>query len=283
MKHSIGFHVPATGGYAAMVERAAAAGANTFQYFTRNPRGGAVRAHDEADMQAANQKMREFGMKRIVAHAPYTLNPCAAEEKTLKFAYMAFQDDLSRIAGMPNVMYNLHPGCHVGQGIERGLEKLAEFLNECIPDGFENWVLLETMAGKGSELGGDFAQLKWVIDRVKPGAKVGVCLDTCHVFDAGYDVRDISAVLDEFDRVIGLDLLKAVHINDSQNLLGSRKDRHACLGEGEIGWQSFVDIVTEPRIAHLPMILETPTELEDRAEEIRILREACAKEVEACA
>ena len=282
MKYNIGFHVPAAGGYAAMVDRAAAAGANTFQYFTRNPRGGAVRAHDEADMQAANRKMREYGMGNIVAHAPYTLNPCAADENTLKFAYMAFKDDLARIQGMPNAMYNLHPGCHVGQGIERGLEKLAAFLNDCIPDGFQNWVLLETMAGKGSELGGTFDQLKWVIDHVKPGVNVGVCLDTCHVFDAGYDIRNIGAVLDEFDRVIGLDLLKAVHINDSQNSIGSRKDRHACLGEGEIGWQPFVDVVTEPRLSHLPMILETPTEFEDRAEEIRILRAAC-EDNSACA
>ena len=239
----IGCHIPAAGGYTAMVERALSIGADTFQYFTRNPRGGAVRAYDEADMRQALQKMRAGNIEVVVAHAPYTLNPCAIHARAQEFAQYAFRDDLQKLQAFPQAMYNLHPGCHVG---------------------------------KGSELCGDFAQLRYVMDRVGSSVRIGVCLDTCHVFDAGYDVRDFGAVLDAFEREIGLARLKAIHINDSMNPLGSRKDRHARLGEGQIGWDAFVAIAREERVAGLPLILETPTPFEERAEEIAHLRAAVA-------
>ena len=272
----IGCHIPAAGGYTAMVERALSIGADTFQYFTRNPRGGAVRAYDEADMRQALQKMRAGNIEVVVAHAPYTLNPCAIHARAQEFAQYAFRDDLQKLQAFPQAMYNLHPGCHVGQGIEAGLDRLVEFLRENVPEGCETTILLETMAGKGSELCGDFAQLRYVMDRVGSSVRIGVCLDTCHVFDAGYDVRDFGAVLDAFEREIGLDRLKAIHINDSMNPLGSRKDRHARLGEGQIGWDAFVAIAREERVAGLPLILETPTPFEERAEEIAHLRAAVA-------
>ena len=274
MDVKIGCHIPAAGGYTAMVERALSIGANTFQYFTRNPRGGAVRAYDEVDMQEALQKMRAENIEVVVAHAPYTLNPCAVNARAREFAQYAFRDDLQKLEAFPLAMYNLHPGCHVGQGVEAGLDRLVEFLRENVPEGCKTTILLETMAGKGSELCGDFSHLHYVIDRVESSVRIGVCLDTCHVFDAGYDVRDFGAVLDAFEREIGLSKLKAIHINDSMNPLGSRKDRHARLGEGQIGWDAFVSIVQEPRVATLPLILETPTPLEGRAGEIAHLREA---------
>ena len=274
MGAKIGCHIPAAGGYAAMVERARSIGADTFQYFTRNPRGGAVRAYDGADVQMALQGMRESNMTAIVAHAPYTLNPCAVNPRARSFAQQAFCDDLQRLQEFPMALYNLHPGCHVGQGIAEGLDRLVEFLRDNVPEDCQTVILLETMAGKGSELGGDFSQLRYVIDRVPAHVRLGVCLDTCHVFDAGYDVRDFGAVLDAFDREIGLARLKVIHINDSMNPLGSRKDRHAKLGEGEIGWAAFVAIAREERVAGLPLILETPTPFEERAEEIARLRAA---------
>ena len=273
----IGCHIPAAGGYTAMVERALSIGADTFQYFTRNPRGGAVRAYDEADMRQALQKMRAGNIELVVAHAPYTLNPCAIHARAQEFAQYAFRDDLQKLQAFPQAMYNLHPGCHVGQGIEAGLDRLVEFLRENVPEGCETTILLETMAGKGSELCGDFAQLRYVMDRLESAVRIGACLDTCHVFDAGYDVRDFGAVLDAFERETGLARLKAIHINDSMNPPGSRKDRHACIGEGTLGTETILHFLTHPALKGLPFLLETPTDDVGHGEEIALLRSLAEK------
>mgnify|MGYP002564595369 CR=1 FL=1 len=271
----IGCHIPAAGGYTAMVERALSIGADTFQYFTRNPRGGAVRAYDEADMRQALQKMRAGNIEVVVAHAPYTLNPCAIHARAQEFAQYAFRDDLQKLQAFPQAMYNLHPGCHVGQGIEAGLDRLVEFLRENVPEGCETTILLETMAGKGSEVGGRFEELRAIIDRVELTEHIGVCLDTCHIWDAGYDIAgDLDGVLSEFDRVIGLERLHAVHLNNSLNPCGSHKDRHAKLLDGCIPPEALVRVTRHPALAELPFILETPNDDAGYAQEIAWLRAA---------
>ena len=270
----LGCHLSSSKGFAAMGRTALSIGANTFQFFTRNPRGGAAKEIVPADAAALVQMQDAGEIGRIVAHAPYTLNPCAKEEKTLEFARSTMQDDLRRMEYVPGNYYNFHPGSHVGQGIDEGIRKIAETLDFAMFDGQTTTVLLETMAGKGTEMGGKFQELRQIIDRVSRPEKLGVCLDTCHVNDAGYDIAgSLDAVLEEFDREIGLSRLRALHLNDSKNPLGAHKDRHERLGEGYLGLEAFYRIIEHPVLRGLPMILETPNELPGYEEEIALLRE----------
>ena len=269
----IGCHLSSSKGFAAMGKTALSIGANTFQFFTRNPRGGAAKDIDPQDAQALVLMQGSGEIGKIVAHAPYTLNPCAKEEKTLEFARNTMQDDLRRMEFVPGNFYNFHPGSHVGQGTEEGIRKIAETLDLAMFEGQTTIVLLETMAGKGTEVGGRFEELRAIIDRTAMQEKLGVCLDTCHVSDAGYDIAgNLEAVLEEFDRVIGLSRLYALHLNDSKNPLASHKDRHERLGEGYLGMEAFYRIVEHPALRGLPMILETPNELPGYAAEIACLR-----------
>ena len=258
-----------------MAKRAEALGANTFAFFTRNPRGGSAKPIEEADIAAFHAECARAGIDRLVAHAPYTLNPCAAKPQVAEFAHMAFADDLRRMEHTPGQFYNFHPGSHVGQGIDAGIEKIAALLNVVLFPGMTTTVLLETMAGKGSEVGGRFEQLRAIIDRVQLQEHVGVCLDTCHVWDAGYDIAgDLDGVLAEFDRVIGLERLHAVHLNNSLNPCGSHKDRHAKLRDGCIPPEALVRVTQHPALAGLPFILETPNDDAGYAQEIAWLRAA---------
>ena len=270
----LGCHLSISGGYLHMGEEALSIGANTFQYFSRNPRGGNVRAFDASDAQALVDFMRERDFGPALTHAPYTLNPCAAAESTLEFARRALKEDLKRLDFFPDGLYNLHPGCRVGQEPDAALDKVARSLDGAMFDGMKATVLLETMAGKGSEVGGRFEELRGIIDRAAHGDQIGVCLDACHVFDAGYDiVNDLDGVLTEFDRVIGLKRLRAVHLNDSRNALGSHKDRHEKIGQGSIGEEAFARIVRHPALKNLPFFLETPNDLDGYRDEIRRMRE----------
>ena len=269
----LGCHLSSSGGYAAMGQTALSLGANTFQFFTRNPRGGKAKELDVADAAALSQMQRDGRIGTIVAHAPYTVNPCSADERTREFAREIMADDLSRMEHIPGNCYNFHPGSHVGQGVETGIGLITDCLDTVMFDGMKTAVLLETMAGKGSEVGGRFEELAEILSRVKYPESMGVCLDTCHVSDGGYDiVGNLSSVLDEFDRIIGLDRLKALHLNDSKNPLGAHKDRHEKIGEGYLGVELFRAVVNEPRLKGLPMILETPNELDGYAAEIALLR-----------
>ena len=270
----LGCHLSSAKGFAAMGRTALSIGANTFQFFTRNPRGGAAKAIDPEDAQALVCMQESGALGRIVAHAPYTINPCAKEEKTLEFARQTMQDDLRRMEHLPGNFYNFHPGSHVGQGSEEGVRKIAETLDFAMFEGQRTTVLLETMAGKGTEVGGTFSELRQILDRTAMGSAVGVCLDTCHVSDAGYDIAgNLDAVLETFDREIGLDRLRALHLNDSKNPVGAHKDRHEKLGEGFLGLEAFYKIIEHPALKGLPMILETPNELPGYAAEIALLRE----------
>ena len=270
----IGCHLSSSKGFAAMGKTALSIGANTFQFFTRNPRGGAAKEIVPADAAALVQMQAAGEIGRIVAHAPYTLNPCAKEEKTFEFARNTMQDDLRRMEFVPGNFYNFHPGSHVGQGTEEGIRKIAETLDLAMFEGQTTIVLLETMAGKGTEVGGRFCELRQIIDRVSRPEKLGVCLDTCHVNDAGYDIAgSLDAVLEEFDREIGLSRLRALHLNDSKNPIASHKDRHERLGEGYLGLEAFYRIIEHPALRGLPMILETPNELPGYEAEIALLRE----------
>ena len=269
----IGCHLSSSKGFLAMGRQALELGADTFQFFTRNPRGSRAKALDAADVQALAGLLAEHRCAPVIAHAPYTLNLCGAEAHNRAFARETMADDLRRMEFLPGQYYNFHPGSHVGQGAEAGAAHIAAALNEILRPEQTTTVLLETMAGKGSEVGGRFEELREILDRVALGEKLGVCLDTCHVSDAGYDlVHDLDGVLTEFDRVIGLDRLKAVHLNDSKNPPGSRKDRHACIGEGCIGTEALARVVRHPALRHLPFCLETPNELPGYAREIALLR-----------
>lgn len=271
---NIGCHLSSSKGFLAMGKTAISIGASTFQFFTRNPRGGSAKAIDAQDVAAFLEFARENGIAPVLAHAAYTLNPCSAEAKTRNFALESMADDLQRMEHLPGNLYNFHPGSHVGQGTEAGIAMIAAQLDEVMWPEMRTTILLETMAGKGSEVGGSFRELREIIDRVKMPERLGVCLDTCHVHDAGYDiVNDLDGVLRDFDEVIGLDRLKAVHLNDSLNPRGARKDRHACIGEGHIGLGAFERIVNHPRLRDLPFYLETPNELPGYAKEIALLRE----------
>lgn len=270
----IGCHLSTANGYAAMASDAVSIGATTFAFFTRNPRGGNARELDDADLAAFLDTLRERGIGPLVAHAPYTYNLCSAKPETVEFARRAMREDLARMERLPGHLYNFHPGSHVKQGADEGIRLICEGLNEVLVPGQSTTVLLETMAGKGTEVGRSFEELARIIDGVAHDELLGVCLDTCHVADAGYDiVGDLDGVLDEFDRVIGLDRLRALHLNDSKNPLGSHKDRHERIGAGTLGLETFRAVVTSPRLAGLPMVLETPQPgLDGWAEEIALLR-----------
>ena len=270
----IGNHTSSSKGYAAMGRQIVKNGGNTFAFFTRNPRGGNAKAIDPADVAKFQEIAREHEFGKIVAHAPYTLNACAAKENLRDFARNTFSDDLKRMEATPGNYYNFHPGSHVGQGIEVGIQKIAEVLNAVLTEEQTTTVLLETMAGKGSEVGSHFQELRAIMDLVEKRDKLGICLDTCHVWDGGYDIiNDLDGVLTEFDRIIGLDHLKAIHLNDSLNPLGSHTDRHARIGEGQIGLDALVRVIRHPALEGKPFILETPNDDEGWTREIALLRE----------
>lgn len=267
-----GCHLSTSGGYAATVKTAMSIGANTFAFFTRNPRGSKAKPEDPADAAKAMQMLRGENFGKLVAHGAYTMNLCTADAEAREFAAEILRDDLRRMAALPGNFYNFHPGSHVGQGVETGIEHISRALRKALEPGYPVTVLLETMAGKGSEIGGKFQELKWIIDAVGSD-DLGVCLDTCHVYDGGYDiVNDLDGVLAEFDRTIGINRLKALHLNDSKNPFASHKDRHACLGEGSLGLDAFERIVNHPLLRDKPMILETPNELPGYQREIALLR-----------
>lgn len=270
---NIGCHLSASAGYMHMLEETLSIGANTFQFFTRNPRGGKAKDIDENDVKLFLQRWKELGFGKILAHAPYTLNMCSADERTRQFAKETFADDMQRMEHVPGNLYNFHPGSHVGQGAEKGIEMIADTLNEVLFEDMTTTVLLETMAGKGSEVGRTFEELRQIIDKVELKDKMGVCLDTCHVFDGGYDiVNDLDGVLEEFDKIIGIDRLKAIHLNDSKNPFESHKDRHEKLGEGNIGLEALLNVVNHEKLRGLPFLLETPNELDGYKKEIQIVR-----------
>ena len=269
----IGCHLSASKGYANMAKEILSIGGNTFQYFTRNPRGGNAKELDLDDVEKYKKIASENGIEVILAHAPYTINVCSADEKIRRFGIDTMKDDIRRLEVIGNSMYNFHPGSQVGQGIDVGINFIVEALNEILTEEQNTTVLLETMAGKGSEVGRKFEELKVIIDNVKLSNKLGVCLDTCHVYDAGYDiVNDLDGVLDEFDRVMGIERLKAIHINDSKNPFESHKDRHEKIGEGFIGVDTFEKLINNPRLAELPFYLETPNELDGYEKEIALLK-----------
>lgn len=275
---TIGCHLSASEGFLAMGKTALSIGANTFQFFTRNPRGSKAKAVDPDDAAAFLALAQANGFGRLVAHAPYTINPCSKTERTREFARMTLADDLKRMEYLPGNYYNFHPGSHTEQGMEMGISQIAETLNAILRPEQHTTVLLETMSGKGSEVGGRFEELREILDRVALNTQMGVCMDTCHISDAGYDIAgDIDGVLTEFDRVIGLERLKAVHINDSMNPLGAHKDRHARIGEGYLGEAAFGRIINHPALRDLPFILETPNDLAGYAREIGRLKELRAE------
>lgn len=269
----IGCHLSAAKGYSNMAEEINRIGGNTFQFFTRNPRGGTAKPIDEKDIEKFKILCDKYGIDVILAHAPYTLNCCSAKPEIREFAINTMKDDLKRMEYTPNNYYNFHPGSHVGQGIEESIKMIIDALNEVLVESQTTTVLLETMAGKGSEVGSRFEELKQIIDGVELKDKLGVCLDTCHVSDSGYDIKNnLDSVLDEFDKVISLDRLKAIHINDSMNPIGSHKDRHQKIGEGYLGVETFEKIINHPKLKDLPFYLETPNEIEGYEREIGLLK-----------
>lgn len=269
----IGAHLSASKGYVHMLDEAVSIGANTFQFFTRNPRGGKAKELDSNDAALFNEKSKAQGVNVILAHAPYTLNCCSAKPEVRQFAIETFADDLKRMEATPGMLYNFHPGSHVGQGEEDGIRFIAEALNTVLRGDMTTTVLLETMAGKGTEIGKSFEELQSIIERVELSDKIGVCLDTCHVFDAGYDiVNDLDGVLEHFDKIIGINRLRALHLNDSKNPFASHKDRHEKIGLGSIGEKAFENIVNNKYLRDLPMFLETPNELSGYKAEIALLR-----------
>lgn len=269
----LGCHLSASKGFLHMAKEASSIGANTFQFFTRNPRGFAAKDIDEKDIAEFLKYTSENGFGKILAHAPYTLNPSSVDERVRDLALRIMQDDMLRMEYVPGNLYNFHPGSHVGQGAEKGIELTAGLLNTILTPEQSTIVLLETMSGKGSEIGRSFEELREIINKTKLSEKVGVCLDTCHVYDAGYDiVGNLDGVLDEFDRVIGLDRLHAIHMNDSKNPFESHKDRHEKIGEGSIGLEAMKNIINNPRLKHLPVFLETPNELDGYKAEIELLK-----------
>lgn len=271
----IGNHLPSSKGYLAMAKHAEKLGANTFAFFTRNPRGGAAKPIDESDIEKFLSYIKAHDINRLVAHAPYTMNLCSAKPEIRQFGKDMLRDDMQRMEYTPNQYYNFHPGSHTGQGVEVGIEQIADALNEILTPEQHTTVLLETMAGKGSEVGRSFEELREILDRVTLSDKMGVCLDTCHIWEAGYDiVGDLDGVLTQFDRVIGLERLYAVHLNDSMNPRGAHKDRHQKIGQGHIGLDAIVRVINHPALKTLPFILETPNEDEGYAAEIAMLRAA---------
>jgi len=275
MMLNIGCHLSASKGYKAMGKNALKIGANTFQFFTRNPRGGKAKKIDPEDIKALLEMAKENEFAVLLAHAPYTVNPCSAEESVREFALETMKDDLERMEYLPNNLYNFHPGSHVKQGVEIGIKYITDTLNSIIKPDQTTTVLLETMAGKGTEIGRSFQELKQILDGVELSEKIGVCLDTCHVYDAGYDiVNNLDGVLEEFHKIIGLDKLRAIHLNDSKNPFESHKDRHEKIGQGSLGKEAIIRVINHPKLCNLPFFLETPNELSGYAEEIKMLREA---------
>ena len=269
----IGCHLSASGRYLAMGRTAERIGANTFAFFTRNPRGGAAKQIDEKDAAAFTELAGNAGISELVAHSPYTLNPCSSDKHLREFARDTMRDDLVRMEYTPGNFYNFHPGCHTGQGVEAGIDETAQMLNDVLTPEQTTTVLIETMAGKGSEIGKTFGEIRDIMDRVERKDKIGVCLDTCHIWEAGYDVRDgLDGVLAEFDEVIGLSHLRAIHLNDSMNPRGAKKDRHAKIGEGQIGLEALVRVMNHEKLHTLPFILETPTDDDGHKVEIEMLR-----------
>ncbi|WP_304681197.1 deoxyribonuclease IV [uncultured Clostridium sp.] len=270
---NIGCHLSTSKGFKNMGKEALSIGANTFQFFTRNPRGGKAKDIDEKDINELLKIMKENNFAKILAHAPYTLNGCSADENTRKFATEMMADDLVRMEYLPNNLYNFHPGSHVKQGVDVGIDYIVEMLNKVLKPEQTTTVLLETMAGKGTEIGRSFEEIAKIIDRVELNDHLGVCLDTCHVYDAGYDIlNNLDNVLEEFDKIIGLDRLKAIHLNDSKNPFNSHKDRHEKIGEGSLGFEGISKIINHPKLRHLPFFLETPNELDGYKAEIELLR-----------
>ena len=268
----LGCHLSASKGNAAMAKTALSIGANTFAFFTRNPRGSSAKKEDPADAARAVKLLEEHHFGKLVAHGAYTMNLCTADAEARAFAAEVLADDLRRMAALPGNFYNFHPGSHVGQGVEAGVDYIAAALKKAMAPGYPVTVLLEAMAGKGSEIGGKFEELKMIIDAVG-SPELGVCIDTCHVYDGGYDiVQDLDGVLAEFDRIVGLDRLKALHLNDSKNPFASHKDRHECIGQGSLGLETFETIINHPKLRGRPMILETPNELPGYGAEIALLR-----------
>lgn len=271
---TIGCHLSASKGFANMAKEAVSIKANTFQFFSRNPRGGKAKSISKKDLDEFFKIAKDNQFGKILAHAPYTVNPCSADEKIRDFARSTMKDDLMRMELVPNNLYNFHPGSHTGQGAERGIELTSSILNDIITKNQSTIILLETMAGKGSEIGRNFEELRAIIDKVEINEKLGVCLDTCHIYDGGYDIVDnLDNVLEEFDKIVGLERLKAVHINDSKNPINSHKDRHEKIGEGYIGTAAFEKIINHSALRNLPFFLETPNELEGYAKEIAMLRD----------
>lgn len=270
----IGCHLASSKGYTAMGKQAVEIGANTFAFFTRNPRGGSAKALDLDDVAKFLDISRDNNFGKLVAHAPYTMNACASDENIRRFAREAMADDISRLEATPGNYYNFHPGSHVKQGVEIGTQLIVEQLNTVLTQSQTTTVLLETMAGKGSEMGREFEELREIINRTNLSEKLGVCLDTCHIWDAGYDiVNNLDGVLEQFDTIIGLDRLKAIHLNDSLNPLGAHKDRHAKIGEGHIGADALIRVINHPKLKELPFILETPNDIDGYAREIAFLKE----------
>ena len=269
----IGCHLSSSKGFLHMGKEAAEIGANTFQFFTRNPRGSKAKEIDEKDVEKYHVFAKEHGISQILAHAPYTLNPCSKDAHTREFALMTMEDDLKRMEYVPGNCYNFHPGSHVGQGAEEVIKMIAETLNRILKKEQHTTVLLETMAGKGTEVGRNFEELRAILDRVELKEHMGVCLDTCHVYDAGYDiVNHLDQVLDEFDSIIGVERLRAIHMNDSKNPYASHKDRHEKIGEGSLGVKTFETMVNHPKLQGIPIYLETPNELDGYAKEIKMLK-----------
>lgn len=270
---NIGCHLSTSKGFKSMGDTALSIGANTFQFFTRNPRGGKAKDIDKKDIEELLKLMKEYNLGKILAHAPYTLNPCSKDESIREFAYKIMEDDLKRMEYLPNNLYNFHPGSHVKQGVDIGINYIIELLNKVIKKDQTTKILLETMSGKGTEIGRNFNEIKAIIDGVNLNEHIGVCLDTCHIFDGGYDiVNNLDNVLDEFDDVIGLDKLCAIHLNDSKNILGSHKDRHEKIGLGNIGLDAIGNIINHEKLKNLPFFLETPNELDGYAKEISLLK-----------
>lgn len=269
----IGCHLSSSGGYLAMGKEAVRIGANTFQFFTRNPRGGAAKPLDLDDINAFNEYRKENNVLSVLAHAPYTMNACAKDEGLREFAKNTMLDDIMRLDNIEGAMYNFHPGSHVSQGVEVGIDYISSMLNEVITENQKTIILLETMAGKGSEVGRSFEEIKAIIDKVNLNDKLGVCLDTCHVYDGGYDiVSDLDGVLNEFDRIIGLERLKAIHLNDTKNPFESHKDRHEKIGDGFLGIEAITRIINHEKLRDLPFFLETPNDIDGYEREIALLK-----------
>ncbi|MBS4537802.1 deoxyribonuclease IV [Clostridium sp. D2Q-11] len=270
----IGSHLSIAKGFSNASKEAIQIGANTFQFFTRNPRGGKAKALDLDDIKKVKSIMKENDFGPLLAHAPYTMNPASYKGNVWEFAKMAFRDDLDRLETIPCSLYNFHPGSHTGKGVEYGIDRISQLLNEVLTGEESTWILLEAMSGKGTEIGRNFEELRAIIDKVEHSDKIGVCIDTCHIYSAGYDiVNDLDGVLNKFDEIIGLDRLKAIHLNDSKMPFGSNKDRHEKLGEGTIGLEAIINIINHPRLKDLPFFLETPNELEGYKKEIEIIIE----------